>query len=189
MRQMIDAQFWNIEKAAGLILVFSNLFQFPGLIMFWERGGVKGGLPHSRAHFILERSFIMGSAILTAIGFVVLAEALQNRSGFVLGLMGSAGFLIGAVLIVAAEALSLTIGFEKLYPIVNIYVILAFLSQAVIGGSMLQSGLTAAWAGWAGIGWNMGWLVAIPLLSPRDIYFPILHSVMPLLMGIALLIR
>jgi hypothetical protein len=45
----------------------------------------------------------------------------------------------------------------------------------------------AAWIGWATIGWNLVWLLVLPLATPRDIYFPVLHHVMPLVMGIALL--
>ena len=184
---MMDLPFWSVDRAAGLILVLSNLVQGPGLIMFWLRAGHKGGAPRSRTHFVWERSFIMGSVVLATIGFVVLAVALQNQGGLVFGLIGAVAYLFGGVLVVTAEALSLTIGYEKLYPIINIYVILAFLSQASIGVAILQSGLTAAWVGWVCIVWNLGWLVAIPRLSPRDIYFPILHSFMPLLIGIALL--
>lgn len=185
----MDPQYWTITHSAGLILALCNIVQFPGLIMFWLRNGMKGGLPRSRAHFVWERSFIMGSTILAAIGFVILAAALQNQKGFVFALVGAVGSLFGGVLVVAAEALSLTIDFEKMLPIVNVYVILAFLSQAAIGLALLQSGITAAWVGWVCIAWNLGWLVAIPLLSPHDIYYPILHSVMPLMIGIALLVR
>jgi hypothetical protein len=186
---MMGGQIERIGTVAGLILLLSNLVQLPGLMMFWLRAGHKGGAPRSRAHFVWERSFIMGSAFLASIGFVVFAAAIQNHNGFVLVLIGAAGYLFGGVLIVAAEALSLSIGYEKLYPIVNIYVLLAFLSQAVIGCSVIQSGLMAVWVGWVSIAWNIGWLAAIPLLSPRDIYYPILHSVMPLLIGIAILIQ
>lgn len=35
--------------------------------------------------------------------------------------------------------------------------------------------------------WNVAWLLLLVLLSPRDVYFPILHHVMPLVVGIALL--
>lgn len=183
----MDLPSWSVERAASLILVLSSLVQGPGLIMFWLRAGHKGGEPRSRAHFVWERSFIMGSVVPSATGFLVLASALQSQRGLVFGLTGAVGYLFGGVLVVAAEALSLTIGYEKLYPIINVYVILAFLSQACIGVAILQSGLAAAWAGWVCIVWNLGWLVAIPRLSPRDIYFPILHSVMPLLIGIALI--
>ncbi len=186
---MADPLHWNAARYAGLILVLCFLFQFPGLSMFWLRAGMKGGQPRSRAFFILERSFIMGSVVLAAVGFVVLAAAFQNQNGYEMALICAAGFLFGGVLVVAAEALSLTIGFEKLYPIVVIYVLLAFLSQAILGVGLLQSGLTAAWIGWLDIIWNMGWLIALPLLSPRDFYYPILHSFMPLLIGIALLVK
>ena len=87
------------------------------------------------------------------------------------------------------EALSLSQGYEKLYALIVIYVVLAFLAQAVLGGSLLQSGLLAAWIGWLAILWNIAWLVALPVTSPRDIYFPVLHHVMPLVIGIALLLK
>jgi hypothetical protein len=31
------------------------------------------------------------------------------------------------------------------------------------------------------------WLVALPVFTPRDVYFPVLHHAAPLLIGIALL--
>jgi len=185
----MNSQFWSVDRVAGFILVLSFLVLMPGLIMFWLRAGHKGGKPRSRAHFVWERSFVMGSVVPEAIGFVVLVSALQNQSGFVFGLIGGVTYLFGAEFIVTAEALSLTIGYEKFYPIINVYVILAFLSQVSIGVAILQSGLAATWIGWVCIVWNLGWLVAIPRLSPRDIYFPILHSVMPLMIGIALIFR
>lgn len=89
-------------------------------------------------------------------------------------------------MLVTAEASSLTFGYEKLYPLIVIYVVMAFLAQAFIGGAWLQGGL-AAWIGWATIVWNLAWLIVLPIFSRRDIYFPVLHSVMPLVMGIALL--
>jgi hypothetical protein len=39
------------------------------------------------------------------------------------------------------------------------------------------------------VAWNLGWLVALPILSPGDLYFPVLHHPVPLLVGIALLRR
>ena len=78
-------------------------------------------------------------------------------------------------------------GFEKLHGLIVIYVVMAFLAQAAIGGAVIQSGLLAAWIGWATILWNIAWLVVLSLISRRDMYFPILHYLMPLVMGIALL--
>jgi hypothetical protein len=37
--------------------------------------------------------------------------------------------------------------------------------------------------------WNVAFLVVLPLTSPRDMYYPILHHVVPLLIGMALLLK
>jgi hypothetical protein len=75
------------------------------------------------------------------------------------------------------------------YPQIVLYVVLAFLAQAAFGASLLQTGLVAAWAGWATVLWNVGWLLVMLFVRPRDIYYPVLHHVAPLLIGIALLIQ
>jgi hypothetical protein len=176
-----------MEHAAGIFLVLVAVATLPGFMMFWLRGGHRGGPPRSRTHFIVERSSIMSGAILAAIGFVLLAGAFQNAGG-VLAIIGATAYLFGAVLVVAGEALSLTVGYEKIYPITVIYVVMAFLAQAAVGGAVIQSGLLAASIGWATILWNIAWLIVLSLFSRRDMYYPILHYVMPLVMGIALLL-
>ncbi len=184
---MMDLQYSSIERAAGLILVLCSVASFPGFMMFWLRRGHRGGPPRSRAHFIWERSFIMSGAILAAIGFVLLEGAFQNTDGRVLANIGATAYLFGAVLLVAAEALSLTLGYEKVYGLIVIYVVMAFLAQAAIGGALIQSGLVAGWIGWITILWNIAWLIVLSLFSRRDMYFPVLHYFMPLVIGIALL--
>ena len=186
---MIDPRFWSIERAAGSFLVLGFVAFFVGALMFFIRGGLRGGAPPSPAYFVWERSFIMAAVVLTAIGFVLLEGSLQNTDGRVLARTGATAYLFAGVLLVAAEALSLNLGFEKLYALIVIYVVLAFLAQAAIGGSLLQSSLLPAWIGWVTILWNMAWLVVLPVTRPRDIYFPVLHHVMPLVIGIALLLK
>jgi hypothetical protein len=75
------------------------------------------------------------------------------------------------------------------YGSIVMYVLLAFLAQAAFGVSLLRTGLLPGWVGWATIVWNLAWLVVLPIVSPRDIYYPVLHHVAPLLIGIALLVR
>ena len=41
--------------------------------------------------------------------------------------------------------------------------------------------------GWATIIWNPALLAAIPIFKPRDIYYPFVHYIAPLLIGITLL--
>ena len=186
---MMDLLSLSMERAAGIFLVLVTVATLPGFMMFWLRRGHRGGAPRSRAHFIVERSSIMSGVILAAIGFVLLAGAFQNADGRVLATIGATAYLFGAVLLVTAEALSLTVGFEKLYPIVVIYVVMAFLAQAAIGGALIQSGLVASGIGWLTILWNIAWLIVLPIISRRDLYYPILHYVMPLVIGIALLLK
>jgi hypothetical protein len=68
-----------------------------------------------------------------------------------------------------------------------LYVVLAFLAQAALGTSLLQTRLVAGWVGWATIIWNLGWLLVMFIVRPRDIYYPVLHHVAPLIIGIAFL--
>jgi uncharacterized membrane protein YkvI len=88
---------------------------------------------------------------------------------------------------VVAEAMPLPRD-QPSYPLIVIYVGLAFISQAAVGGALLQSHMLPTWVGWITIVWNIGWLVALPMVSPDDLYYPILHHVMPLLIGIMLLL-
>jgi hypothetical protein len=189
MTPMLDAQVWNFQRAAGFLFVLSAFATFPGFMMFWLRRGHKGGEPRSRAHWIVERCSILSGVVFIAIGFMLLEIAFQNTDGFMLANIGATAYFFGGVLVVAAEALMLTLGYEKVISLVNIYVVMAFIAEAIIGGALIQSGLLAVAIGWATILWNIAWLIMLPIISRRDIYYPILHYVMPLMIGIALLLK
>lgn len=185
----MNNQFWNGDHVAGLILVISSVVLLPGLLMFWFRQGHKGGAPRSPAHYAWERSFIATWVILSAVGFVLLQESLRNSPGQILAVTGAAAYFFGSILLAAAEILSPAIGYEKIFRLAAGYVMIAYMAQAILGVAILQSGMLAAWIGWASIVWNIAWLVILPLVSGRDIYFPILHSIMPLVVGIVMLLR
>lgn len=178
---------WTMGNGAAAFLLLGVVVVFPGLMMFWIRGGVEGKPLPSQAYFVWERSLIMAAVILTAAGFALLEVVLQPTEGRVLARAGAAAYLFAGVLVVTGEALSLNGGFEKNYPLIAIYVVTAFVAQAAIGVGLLQAGVLPAWAGWFAIVWNLAWLVALPVLSRRDIYFPVLHHVAPLVIGVALL--
>ena len=184
----MNLQYWTLERAAGLFLVLHVITTLPGFMLFWLRRGHKSGPPRSHAHWIVERCSILSGVILIAIGFMLLEGAFQNTSGAILANIGATAFFFGGILVVAAEALMLTLGYEKVYGLIVIYVVIAFLAEAAIGGAAIQSGLLAAWIGWATILWNVAWLIVLALISRRDMYFPILHYVLPPVIGIALLL-
>ncbi len=160
---MIDPVFWTIERAAGLMLVLGNVVLFPGLMMFWIRGGHRGGKPpressrdgirgsssvigmrddsrQSPAFYVWERGLIMAAVVFTAIGFVLLDGQLQNTAGSILARTGATAYLFGGILGVAAEALGLTRKDESFYPLIVIYVVLAFLAQAATGARCSKPG-------------------------------------------------
>ena len=189
----MSERLWSIEFSAGTVLILSFAALFVGALMYWRRGGIRGGAPPTHVYFVWERSFIIAAVVLTAIGLALLEDLLQNSAGGVLARVGAIAYLFGGVLVVAAEASSLNQGLhgnssEQNWTPATIYVLLALLAQAAIGGSLLQVGLLPPWIGWATVVWNIGWLL-VYLIRRRDIYIPFVHHVMPLVIGIALVTR
>jgi hypothetical protein len=183
-------RFWSIEFSAGTVLILSFAGLFFGALMYWIRGGIRGGAPPTRAYLVWERSFIMAAVVLTAIGLALLDGVLQDSAGRVLARAGATAYLFGGVMVVAAEASGLkqgphNDGSEQIWAPVVVYVVLALLAQAAIGGSLLQAGLLPSWIGWATVAWNLAWLLGY-LIKRGDIYIPFVHHVMPLVIGIAL---
>ena len=100
---------------------------------------------------------------------------------------GATAYLFAGILGVAAEALGLRLPDEQVYPLIAVYVLTAFAAQAAIGGALLRARVLAPWIGWTTLVWNLAWPAVLPLISPRDIYYPVLHHFAPLLIGCALL--
>jgi hypothetical protein len=181
--------FWRVERAAGLFLVLGFVANFAGVVMFQVRDGTSGNPPPSFAYYSWERGLFMGAVVLAAIGFVLLEEHLHTSDGRVLARIGATTYVFAGILGVVAEALDLSGTGRGFYPLIVVHVVLGFLGQAAIGGALRQARFLAPWISWATIVWNLAWLVVLPMITPHDIYFPILHGLMPLLIGVALLRR
>jgi hypothetical protein len=170
--------------AASLLILSLIVFGFGGALFtgraFW-------GWPIDNSHMSWERGFIIAAVLATVLGLALLEDLLRiaGDSGF--ARLGMMAYLVGAVVVVMAETASLG-GRNFVYPQIVLYVVLAFLAQAAFGAALLRTGLVAAWAGWATVIWNVGWLLIMLIVRPSDIYFPVLHHVSPLIIGIALLI-
>lgn len=177
----------NNRRAGGLFLVLGFVVNLIGVLMFNFSSGILGSIPRTTTFIMWERSLFALSVVLTIIGFVFLKRYLEASKGSVFAKIGAGIYLFAGVLIVVAEILSITLRYRQTYGVVTAYVILAFMAQACIGIALLQSGMVASWIGWGAILWNVAWLLVLPLISPRDIYFPILHHLIPLMIGIALL--
>ncbi len=186
---MNSQRFWRTEHAAGLFLVLGFVTNVAGVVLFSMRDGTSGNPPPSFAYYAWERGLFMAAVVLTAIGFVLLEEHLHTSDGGILARTGAATYVFAGMLGVVAESLDLSQRGQHLYPLIVVHVVLAFLGQAAIGGALWQSRLLAPWIGWGTILWNLAWLVVLLVITPGDIYFPVLHDIMPLLIGVPLLRR
>jgi hypothetical protein len=183
---MDDQPASRIERAAGLLLLVGVVASVIGVVMFQVRGGASGGLPPSADYYVWERSFFIAAVLLTAVGFVLLADHPNLGAGRVLARAGATAYLFGGIVGVVAETIDLTSAALGLYPLLVVYVVLAFLAQAAIGGGLRQADLLAPWIGWTTIVWNLGSLLTLVVFTPYDVYYPVLHHVAPLLIGGAL---
>lgn len=184
---MANQGFWSMQQTAGVLMIAAQVPLVLGLSLFMGRNGAQGGASQSQAHFVWERGSFLAAVFLTTLGLILLEGTLLETKGRALARLGASTYFFGAVLVVVAEAMPLPRD-QPSYPLIVIYVVLAFLGQAAVGAALLQSALLTAWVSWTTIVWNVGWLVALPIVSPGDLYYPILHHVMPLLIGIMLLL-
>lgn len=182
----IAAQGLSTHTTAASLLILCFVVFTIGGVLFTGRVFLKWQIDETSSHLTWERGFVIGGVLATVLGLALLEDMLRAAGEPLLSRLGMTAYLFGAVVVVVAETAYLGKR-DWLYPQVVLYVVLAFLAQAAFGASLLQTGLVAAWAGWATIGWNLGWLLIMLIVRPRDIYYPVLHHVAPLLIGIALL--
>ncbi len=170
--------------SASLLVLCGGVFNV-GAVLFTGRFFLKWRIEDMASHMRWERGFVIAGTLIAVLGLVLLEDMLRAAGDIYLARLGMVTYLFGALLVVAAETTCLSSG-EWNYPQIVMYVVLAFLAQAAIGLALLQTGLVAAWAGWATVIWNLGWLLLMLIVRPRDSYFPVLHLFAPLLIGIAL---
>lgn len=156
--------------AAALLVLCFVVFTFGG-VLYAGRAFWNWQIGENSSHIIWERGFVIGGIFFTALGLSLLEELLRAAGEPVLSRLGMVTFLVGAVVVIAAETAYLAKR-DWLYPQIVLYVVLAFLAQAAFGASLLQTGLVAGWAGWATVIWNIAWLLFMLILRPRDVYFP-----------------
>jgi hypothetical protein len=186
-----------VDRAAGVLLLAGGFANFAGVIMFVIRGGQSepaeklfpnwGSGEASLAFVGTERGLLIAAMVLSALGFCLLDGRRYRPGAYVFMRLGVAGYLAGSIIGVVAETLELTS--TAVYPMFVVYVTLAFVSQAAIGCALAMSELVPRWIGWATAVWNLAWLAFLVLARPWDIHFPILHLVMPVFIGAALILR
>ena len=185
---MTAQSFFSERQIAASLLILSFVLFFVVGFLFTARVIWKWPVGETPAYLYWERGLVIVDFLINVMGFVLLENMLRNGGDMVIARLAIVLYLISAAVLVVAETTFLNNG-EWVYPQVVAHVVLAFLVQMAFGVSLLRTGLVAGWVGWATIIWNLGWLVVLPIATPRDIYYPVLHHVAPLLIGIGLLVR
>jgi hypothetical protein len=185
---MVAKDLVSVQVVAGWLLIFSAILFLPGGMLYTGRAIWKWPAAQSQRYLSWERGFVIAAVLVATLGLALLERPLETAGDGILAPLGMIIFLIAAVLVIAAETFSLSRQ-EDVYAMVVAFVVLAFLGQAAFGASILRTGFLPAWVGWATMLWNLAWLVIMPTARPDNMYYPWLHYVAPVLIGIALLSR
>ena len=171
--------------AASLLVLTFATFEIGG-ILFTGRAMLNWQIEDRAAHMRWERSFVILPTVLTMLGLVLLADLLHAAGDTFLAQLGMATYLFGAAQVVVAET-TFVHNDDWNYPQVVAYVVLALLAQAAFGVALLQTGLVPTWVGWMTLLWNLGYLLIILIVRPREVYYPAIHFVAPIIIGLTLL--
>ena len=185
---MALTDFISEQVAASILLILSWIVFVPAGMLYTGRAIWKWPAAQSQNYLYLERSLVMAAILITTLGLVLLERLLGAAGDKILSPLGLTLFLIGTVLVVAAEAFSLNQK-EMIYAPIVVFIVLAFLGQAAFGMAILRTGLLPAWVGWTTVVWNLAWLVILPIARPSNMYYPWLHYIAPLIIGIMLLVQ
>lgn len=156
--------------------------------------------------------FMGAAAVIQMAGLTILTTSLAGRGERILSPAGLAAWLLAAGLWLSLSAFRASVTLAAAQEMVEAgaapaantvptyyaplaqwvsalfigYVLLGILSLVLYGGSLLQTALLPAWAGWATILWSFAMLVM--LIATGDT-LPVFHYFPPLLLGILLLLR
>jgi len=176
------------QVLTGSLLVLSFVIFAVGGTLYAGRAILNWPVGQTRNYLFWERGLVIAAVVVLTLGFALLERMLAGAGEMILAHLAMVTFFTGAMLILVAETLALSKCDFPSAPAV-VYIVLAFLSQAAFGAALLRSGLLPEWIGWATIVWNLAWLVILPVARPQNMYYPWLHHVAPLLIGIGLLLR
>jgi hypothetical protein len=180
----------NTQRVTGASLALSFFVFLVGGLLFAARNGMAGHPAPNFAYLALERGFVMAAAVIAALGLALLATTVgQVHATAILPVrVAAAVYAVGVILLLVGELRTLHSG-RFPYALIVAYVVLAFLTQAAFGVILLRTGFLPAWIGWVALSWNIAWLILLLILTPGNIYFPVLHHMIPLIVGISLLRR
>jgi hypothetical protein len=184
----MDAHTLFVERSLAAVLLIACFVIFAvGGLLFIGRAIWKWPVAQTDTYLLWERGWVIAAALVNLLGFAMLANLLQNAGDAIIAQSTLTVYVVATAVLLAAEGAFL---YDRrwIWPQIVLYVVLAFLVQAGFGASLLRTGLVPIWVAWATILWNLGWLMAFAIIRPEEIYYPALHHVAPVLIGVALLL-
>lgn len=178
--------FFSELRLTGMLLILSSVIFLMAAILFTIRFLWELPIGRTPSFFLWERSLVIAALLAALLSFTILKRVLEAAGDGILATMALVLFLVAAVLAVVAETISFPSD-DIAYPPIVAYVVLSFLGQVLFGMALLRTGLVPAWVGWVTVIWNLAMLVFLTASKPQDMYYPWLHYIAPLLIGIALL--
>jgi hypothetical protein len=172
------------RQVSGLLLLFAFVLNLGGVVMY-SVGTARGWVVETPAYHTWERALIMGSYVVAALGTAVLESALGEAGAAILGRLAAIAFPMAASAAFVMEA----VNFDGLapFPLVAGAVLLLFGAEALLGAAILASRLVPAWVGRTTVVWNVAWPAVLLIVSPGDLYYPVLHAIPLLLISIPLI--
>jgi hypothetical protein len=166
------------RRVSGLLLLIAFVLNLGGVVMY-AAGTEYGWIGETPTYHAWERALFISSYVAAALGSAVLEPALAEAGAAILGRLAASAFPMAASVALVMEAV--TINGPEPYALIVVAVLLLFGAELLLSVAVLASRLVPAWAGWAAVVWNVAWPAILPIVSPGDPYYPILHAI-PLLM-------
>lgn len=182
----MNSKFFPELRLTGTFLILSSVIFLAAATFFTIRFIWELPVGNTPAFFLWERSFVIAALLAALLSFTLLERVLEAAGDGILASMALVLFLVAAILAVIAETISFP-NDDIVYPPIVAYVVLSFLGQAIFGMALLRTGLLPRWVGWVTVTWNLAMLTFLIVTKPQDMYYPWLHYIAPLLIGIALL--
>lgn len=183
-----------MRRVSGILLIVSFLLHLLGVFMFSS----SPLFTETRAYVNWERGLLMAAFVIAALGVslleIVLREVNVPVVVPVLARLGATAFLIGATVAIVTEAIALVgetgrmSGQGATAALVVVMVVMLFAAEAMLGWALARSGIVPAWVGWTVVAWNIGWFLVVLIFSPGDLYYPLLHFIPLLPIGITALV-
>lgn len=172
------------RQVSGLLVLVAFVLNLGGVVMYLT-GTTLDWVPATPTSHAWERALFMASYVAAALGAAVLAPAVSKAGAAILARLAATTFPMAATVALVMEAL--TWDGPTAPVLVVVTVLLLFGAGVLLGAALLASDLVPAWVGWTAVVWNVAWPVVLPIISPGDPYYPVLHAIPWLLAGVPLI--